>query len=186
MSEFKSCIKAILSSAIFASVMMATYGNAAAGPTVGPNINLSRAAGNQYETSVAINPKNNNQIFIVGRNEVGGLSAAQSIDGGATWTSKIIAQSNNPSPGDVPRAYGNASVAWDEFGNLFLAYLSQGGVNTAVYVSLAVSTDGGTTFRSPTGVGPIIFLPTMFRRSKAINRRLRLARAAVDFPAVFG
>jgi hypothetical protein len=37
--------------------------------------------------------------------------------------------------------------------NLFLAYLSQGGVNRATYVTLAVSTDGGTNFTSPTGVG---------------------------------
>ena len=73
MSDLKSCIKAILILAIFASLTMAARGSSAAAPTIGPNINLSRAAGNQYETSVAINPKNNNQIFVVGRNEVGGL-----------------------------------------------------------------------------------------------------------------
>lgn len=131
----------------------------AATPTVGPNINLSRAPGNQYETAVAINPKNNNQIFIVGRNEIGGLSTAQSIDGGLSWTSKIIARSTLPAPGDVPRAYGNASAAWDDFGNLFLVYLSQGSTTSATYVTLAVSTDGGLTFRSPTGVGAAILLP---------------------------
>lgn len=127
--------------------------------TVGPNRNLSKASGNQYETSVAINPNDNNQLFVVSRNEIGGLSTARSSDGGLNWTSQLIARSTLPQPGDVPRAYGNATVAWDSFGNLFLAYLSQGGVNTATYVTLAVSTDGGVSFHSPTGAGPSIFLP---------------------------
>jgi len=100
----------------------------AVGPTIGPNINLSRAAGNQYETSVAINP-NNNPIFVVGRNELGGLATARSSDGGVTWTRNIIGTANPAAPGNMPRAYGNASVAWDSFGNVFLAFLLQSNVS---------------------------------------------------------
>jgi hypothetical protein len=153
MKTFTHWIKGILFLGGLAGAMLPPLNSSAAAQTEGPNINLSRTAGNQYETSVAINPKDNNQIFIVGRNEVGGLSAAQSNDGGVIWTRRMMAQTNNPSPGDVPRAYGNASIAWDDFGNLFLAYLSQGGQGTATYVTLAVSKDGGTSF------GPTIFLP---------------------------
>jgi hypothetical protein len=159
MSVLNNWIKAIVFLGSVASAVISSQNISAAAPTIGPNINLSRAPGNQYETSVAINPKDNNKIFIVGRNEVGGLSAAQSSDGGMTWTHRLMAQSNNPGTGDVPRAYGNASVAWDDFGNLFLAYLSQGSTISATYVTLAVSTDGGLTFYSPSGVGTSIFLP---------------------------
>ncbi len=139
--------------------MMLPQQSFAAAPTIGPNIDLSKAAGNQYETAVAIDPNNNNNIFVVGRNELGGLATARSSDGGLTWSSKIIARSNLPAPGDVPRAYGNASAAWDSFGNLFLAYLSQGSTTSATYVTLSVSTDGGVSFYAPFGTGPSIFLP---------------------------
>lgn len=127
--------------------------------TVGPNLDLTRATGNQYETAVAIDPNDASAIFVVSRNEVGGLYAARSADGGATWTAQLIATKNLPGPGEIPRAYGNASVAWDAFGNLFLAYLSQGSVTSGTYVTLALSTDGGATFHSPTGSGTSIFLP---------------------------
>jgi hypothetical protein len=144
----------------FVSALVPLLDSSAAGQTVGPNINLSKATGNQYETAVAINPKDNNQIFVVGRNEVGGLATARSSDGGVTWTSKIIGTTNPAAPGNVPRAYGNASVAWDDFGNLFLAYLSQNSSTSQfLYVTIALSTDGGANFYSPTGAGAAIIVP---------------------------
>jgi hypothetical protein len=127
--------------------------------TVGPNLNLTKAAGNQYEAAVAINPANRDQIFVVARNEVGGLYKARSSDGGVTWASQLFATHNAPPAGDVPRAYGNASAAWDDFGNLFLTYLSQGSTTAPTYVVIAVSTDGGVNFYSPTGTGPALLLP---------------------------
>jgi len=126
---------------------------------VGPNLNITKAAGNQYETAVAINPDNRDQIVVVSRNEKGGLYTARSSDGGATWTSRLIAQMPLPVAGDIPHAYGNPSVAWDTFGNLFLAYLSQASVSAATYVCLSLSTDGGATFYSPTGTGAVLVLP---------------------------
>jgi hypothetical protein len=125
-----------------------------------PNVNVTKAAGNQYETAVAINPIDNNQIFVVARNEVGGLFSARTNDGGATWIHQLIATSTVPPPGALPRAYGNASVAWDDFGNLFIVYLSQSSPNLPpLYVTLAVSTDAGATFYAPTGIGAAIILP---------------------------
>ena len=133
----------------------------AAAPTIGPNINLTRAAGNQYEAAVAIDPNDAKHIFMASRNELGGLSTARSSDGGVTWTSKLIAVSNTPAAGDIPRAYGNVSVAWDTLGNLFLTYLQQGSTGSLAYVALTVSTDGGATFKSPTGAGSAMYLPTV-------------------------
>jgi len=133
----------------------------ARGQTIGPNVNLSRATGNQYETAVAINPANTSQIFVVARNEVGGMYKSRSSDGGATWTGQLFATRNPAPAGDVPRAYGNASVAWDSFGNLFLVYLSQGSTTAPTYVTIAVSTDGGANFYSPSGTGPALILPAV-------------------------
>lgn len=150
--------------AVWLTVTAYAFSSSTAGAqTVGPNVNLTKAVGNQYEPAVAIDPNNSNNIFIVARNETGGLWSARSSDGGATWTSKLIAVSPIPPAGDVPRAYGNASVAWDQFGNLFLTYLSQGSPTAATYVTLAVSEDGGATFFSPAGLGPAMILPPYAR-----------------------
>ena len=65
----------------------------AAAQTVGPNLNVTKATGNQNETAVAINPNDNNQAFVVARNELGGLYTARTRDGGLTSTSQLIARS---------------------------------------------------------------------------------------------
>lgn len=142
-----------------------------AASVVGPNLNLSQAAGNQYEAAVAINPNNNNQIFVVGRNETGGLTTARSSDGGVTWTRRMMAVNPVPASGDVPRAYGNASVDWDQFDNLFLTYLAQSSISAPTYVAVALSTDAGANFYSPTGTGPRLCC-LVDRRDQAINRPL--------------
>jgi hypothetical protein len=133
----------------------------AADQTIGPNINLTAATGNQYEAAVAIDPNNRDHIFVVGRNEIGGLATARTADGGITWIRTIVGTANPAQPGNIPRAYGNASVAWDVFGNIFLVYLSQNSSSSQfLYVTVALSVDGGATFYAPTGVGPAIILPS--------------------------
>ncbi len=128
-------------------------------PVVGPNINLSQAPGNQYEPAVAINPADPTEMFIAARNETGGLAIAHSRDAGISWAHKIIAISPIPAAGDLPRAYGNVSLAWDSFGNLFITYLVQGSTRSASYVGLALSTDGGQNFKSPVSTAPVLLLP---------------------------
>src|SRR6185437_15486930 len=125
---------------------------------VGPGFNLTRAAGNQFETAVAVDPGGRG-IFVAARNEAGGLYTATSTDDGATWTRRLIGRSATPAPGDIPRAYGNPSAAWDGFGNLFLAYLAQSSAVAPTYVSLSLSTDGGASFYSPSAGGPALLLP---------------------------
>lgn len=128
--------------------------------TVGPNIDLTKAAGNQNEATVAIDPNDNNRIFVASRNEAGGLYTARSSDGGLSWTTRLIGRATTPVAGDIPRAYGNASAAWDTFGNLFLAYLTQSSVSSGAYVAVSLSQDGGSMFYAPGGGGPVLLLPT--------------------------
>jgi hypothetical protein len=112
---------------------------------VGANVNVSRQGGNQEETSVALNPTNPAQVFVVSNNDypTPGLFAASSTDAGATWT-------RTPTFGTGPVAHGgdglpaaccDPETSWDQFGNLFLTYLGQNDD-----VELLLSTNGGRSF----------------------------------------
>ena len=107
------------------------------------NVNVSQLAGNQTNPAIAVNPSNPQQLFAVSENQAGGLFASYSIDGGATWlpsngSDKVIADGSDSlvTPAMEP------SVAWDTFGNLYLAYVS--GSQSAI--EIVVSTDGGVSF----------------------------------------
>ena len=155
-----SCILPLFGALMAASLTGSPPCLAATTPVIGANLNLSRLTGNQYEASVAINPANGQDVFVAARNELGGLSTAISHDGGVTWKTALIGQSSIPQPGDIPRAYGNVTVAWDSFGHLLMAYLLQPSLRSGTYVALALSTDGGATFKSPGGgVSPVLLLP---------------------------
>lgn len=117
-------------------------GGAAHAATVQPNVNVSRSAGNQSEGAIAIDPTNPSRMFAVSNIETGNsLFAAHSTDAGATWTGGTIATGAS---GGLPAACCDASVSWDSFGNLFLAYLDANVSNGTVHIAL--STDGGQTF----------------------------------------
>jgi len=110
--------------------------------SVGANINLSQEVGNQFEGSVAIDPTNPNRIFVLGRDETGNLIGARTSDGGATWVHSRMGTSV-ASPDHLPPAWGNTSVTFDQYGNLFVTYLS---TSARTYTDFAMSTDGGATF----------------------------------------
>ena len=55
MNVLDRCIGALLFFGSLGTTVLPLQESVAAGPTVGPSINFSRAAGKQYETSVAIN-----------------------------------------------------------------------------------------------------------------------------------
>jgi len=111
---------------------------------VGPIVNVSKMTDNQEETTIAIDPNNPNRLFAAsnldGLNDTGvaanGLFTAYSTDGGSTWTTAI-----QFSAAGANQACCDPNATFDSYGNLFLAYLSQGGD-----VYLATSADGGQTF----------------------------------------
>src|SRR2546425_9341073 len=107
--------------------------------SVGPNVNVSRMLGNQAETTVAVNPTNPDNVVIVSNIQFGNrLFEGFTLDG-QHWTSRQIADGTD----SLGLACCDPSPAFDEFGNLFLTYLD----SKAHDVQLALSTDGGATFR---------------------------------------
>ena len=112
----------------------------AAGPPVpGPNIDISRLANNEAETSVAINPRDPRNVVVASNVQVGdGLVVGVSRDGGATWTTRPVGDGDA-----LGVACCDPSLAFDDFGNLFLIYLDA----RAKRVQAAWSIDGGSTFR---------------------------------------
>ncbi len=103
--------------------------------------NISQAPGNQMEGSIAIDPSNTQRAFSIGRDEAGNLIEARSTDGGVSWVRQVVGGSILT--GGLPSAWGNTSVAFDSFGNLFLVYLSTGAFTYTVF---ALSSDGGQTW----------------------------------------
>jgi surface-anchored protein len=96
------------------------------------NVNIGEYAGNQWQATIAIDPTNPNDLFAASNQDSGGLFAAYSTDAGATWTP-------SDTSGFSPTGF-NAKAAFDDFGNLFVAYQDSG------LIQVAVSTDDGQTF----------------------------------------
>jgi hypothetical protein len=101
--------------------------------TVGPNVNIDKLSGNHAESTIAINPTNPLNLFAA--DTLGDPSARRfSLDAGVTWHAS--------SSTGLPSSVGDIETAWDNFGNLFIVYLT-GSVGTVV----ARSSDGGATFK---------------------------------------
>src|SRR5262249_8733080 len=110
--------------------------------------------GDEAEGEIAVNPKNPMQLFMASNtnSNATGLVISFSIDGGNIWTPRLILTGAVPTPptdldfvtgAALPTAFTDPSVAWDEFGNLFLAYLDNAAPRNAV---LLRSTNGGQSF----------------------------------------
>ena len=98
--------------------------------TVGPNVNVTAAAGNQTEATVAIDPSNTQRIFVASNP---GATSRRSTDGGTTWLA---------AGAGIPASCCDNVAAWDTFGNLFVV-----NINAALNaVVLFLSTDGGANF----------------------------------------
>src|SRR5262249_15833056 len=96
----------------------------------GPNINIAQpsAPGSQSECSLAMAPYAPNLAFTACNLNF----FRYSEDGGYTWRASSLA--GIPSPG------GDNQAAWDDFGNLFVVYLS------GASVRVVMSTNNGRSF----------------------------------------
>jgi hypothetical protein len=112
-----------------------------AGFSIGPNVNVGHMDGSQSEPTIAIDPTNPAHLFVAANNNAGnGLYASYSTDGGAHWSARFIADGSD----GLVSALGDPSAAFDEFGDLFLTYLS----NNNNSIELLLSTDGGQNFKA--------------------------------------
>ena len=131
----------------------------AAGAVIPRIVNISKTHGDEAETAVAISHINPLQLTVVSNLNSGvGLFHGWSTDGGHTWKKEVIADGDS-----LGFACCDGQLASDDFGNIFLTYLT-----SDILVKMAISTDGGATFR------PLQFLasqpmgvPTMPWRSLA-------------------
>ncbi len=113
---------------------------AQAAVVIGPVVNVSKLAGNQSETSIAINRLNTNQITIGANNTAAaGIFLRYSTNGGTTWNTSSFAAGTT--------ACCDTWMGADSFGNMYLSYLT-GGITT----NIARSIDGGASY---TNIGVI-------------------------------
>ena len=106
------------------------------------NINVSRTAGNHAEGTIVVDPTDASRVFAASNAPGVGLLASVSSDGGATWSSRVIASdTTNPSE-DLTPACCDPSAAFDRFGNLYLTYARDDDAG----VDVVYSADAGDTF----------------------------------------
>jgi hypothetical protein len=148
---------------------------------ISPNVNITRLLENQNEAAIAIDRSNPGNLFMGSVNDartgplddvdanldgiadpppllkadsVRGLVGAYSNDGGVTWTSGTL-DGDLTNDGVLPAACCDPSVAYDDFGNLFITFINR----DLDQVLVAMSTDAGRTFTqigSFTSVDPLL------------------------------
>jgi hypothetical protein len=128
-------------------------------------MDISRKSGNESETSVAIQQTNTNHVVVTSN-----LATASALfhmwttDGGTTWSTGNLATGSD----GLPAACCDSSLTSDEFGNVFMVYLS----NSTFAPEVAMSTDGGARFslihtaRAPAGLS---FAPPKGRTTRTTN-----------------
>ena len=111
--------------------------------TVGPNVNVSKEAGNQAEEVIYTNPTNPNNLIAVS-NDLTSAGAVQqpswySMDGGTTWTQSLLP---NPSGATL---IGDPTLVFDHTGRAVFADLA-GSSGGNVFLATEVSTNGGASW----------------------------------------
>jgi hypothetical protein len=122
------------------SAALATATLAAAAPPT--NLNVTAMPGNEAEDAIAVNPTNPSNVVAMSTlpDVVAGLAVGVSSNGGQTWSRSVIGSTAADPLGDI---CCDQQLAWDRFGNLWMTYL----VNSSGDVLVALSTNGGTSFR---------------------------------------
>jgi hypothetical protein len=125
----------------------------------GTDVNVSNQAGWESEVSIDINPRNPNNLVIVGHApNFATMNTFFTLDGGQTWT---LVPLGNAQDGLVSTFRFDPTVAFDENGNVYVGYGVKTLVPTQRTVVVARSTDGGQTYTQFTQVAttPDIGLP---------------------------
>src|SRR5438045_5697292 len=119
------------------ALVTATLAGAAA---PAPNFDVTAMPGNEAEDAIAVNPTDPSNVVAMATlpDVVAGLAVGVSFDEGQTWTRRVIGGAGDP----LGEICCDQQLAWDRFGNLWMAYL----LNTNTDVFVALSTDGGATF----------------------------------------
>ena len=136
----------------FGTVLDNDSPTAGVGINVGQNVNISQLTGSQTDVQIAVNPVNPQNVVAVGNGgttDPSALFIANSFDGGTTWTTQTLGANQDGIAATGTAQRSDASVAFDRFGNLHVAYLAD--PNTAASTRTraiveAFSTDGGKTF----------------------------------------
>jgi hypothetical protein len=125
-----------------------TFSASASPSAVAPNFDASALRGNEAEDAIAINPTNPQNVVAMSTlpDIVAGIAVAVTFDGGKTWTRRVIGRGG----GGLGDICCDEQLAWDRFGNLWMVYLHNVNPDTVV----ALSTDGGLTFRKVASVAP--------------------------------
>jgi hypothetical protein len=121
------------------TAVLATATLAGAAPPI-QNLNVTAMPGNEAEDAIAVNPTNPSNVVAMSTlpDVPAGLAVGTSFNGGHTWTRRVIGAGD--ALGEI---CCDQQLAWDRFGNLWMTYL----LNTSGDVLVAISTDGGLTFR---------------------------------------
>jgi hypothetical protein len=120
-------------------------------PVFGPNVDASlNNAANQNETTIAINPENDQTVISAANDYRVGLKpwVYYSTDGGTSWVNyQVPGTVPSFNYGDPAMAYGTGSAAYFTY----LGYTSICGGQGGMYASR--STDAGATFSAPIQLG---------------------------------
>jgi hypothetical protein len=106
-------------------------------------VNVSSRRSSQAEAAIAVNPLNPQDVVVASNVEYGfGILVAVSHDGGVTWSRTVL--------GDVDRfgiACCDPTIAWDESGTLFLAWLGLERSFVPTVIPILMSTDAGDSWQ---------------------------------------
>jgi hypothetical protein len=107
-------------------------------PTQSSLADASKLVAAEGEPGIGVNPANPSNLFMAANHSISQNSqnviGARSTDGGLTWGTATA----------LPSSFGDPSVAFDAFGNLFVCYIGVGGASVVVLLS----TDGGGSFQT--------------------------------------
>jgi hypothetical protein len=106
-----------------------------------PGVNRNTTAGfagNQTESTVVIDPTNNNRVFSASNP----MNFRYSTDAGVTWSNSTLS--------GLQMSCCDNQAAWDRFGNLYVVYINSSVTNVVV----VRSTNGGQSFTQVLSISP--------------------------------